>query len=137
MTSSLSYDSFSNADIVIEAVFENIKIKHQVIKELEQVVPKHCIIATNTSAIPIEKISEGSSRPENVSLSDLNIGSNNHYSEYSINSFRVMPYNNSVFERMQLCKNQNATFPVVILPLVYEKCVVWVTDKKSFRHSIQ
>jgi enoyl-CoA hydratase/long-chain 3-hydroxyacyl-CoA dehydrogenase len=63
----LSYDSFSNADIIIEAVFENIKIKHQVIKEIEQVVPKHCIIATNTSAIPIGKISEGSSRPENVS----------------------------------------------------------------------
>lgn len=68
MTSTLSYESFSKADIVIEAVFENIKIKHQVIKELEQVVPKHCIIATNTSAIPIGKISEGSSRPENVSF---------------------------------------------------------------------
>ncbi|XP_060844681.1 trifunctional enzyme subunit alpha, mitochondrial [Rhopalosiphum padi] len=66
LTSTLSYESFSKADIVIEAVFENIKIKHQVIKELEQVVPKHCIIATNTSAIPIGKISEGSSRPENV-----------------------------------------------------------------------
>ncbi|KAL4105072.1 hypothetical protein QTP88_020347 [Uroleucon formosanum] len=66
LTSTLLYESFSKADIVIEAVFENIKIKHQVIKELEQVVPKHCIIATNTSAIPIGKISEGSSRPENV-----------------------------------------------------------------------
>lgn len=74
LTNSLSYESFSKADIVIEAVFENIKIKHQVIKELEQVVPKHCIIATNTSAIPIAKISEGSSRPENVSnLFQLNV----------------------------------------------------------------
>jgi len=72
LTSTLSYESFSKADIVIEAVFENIKIKHQVIKELEQVVPKHCIIATNTSAIPIGKISEGSSRPENVSLLKFN-----------------------------------------------------------------
>lgn len=83
LTSTLSYESFSKADIVIEAVFENIKIKHQVIKELEQVVPKHCIIATNTSAIPIGKISEGSSRPENVSF----------FLNLTINCFWLYPFN--------------------------------------------
>lgn len=57
---------FAGADMVIEAVFEEIGVKHKVLKEMEEVLPSHAIFATNTSAIPIGKIAEGAKRPERV-----------------------------------------------------------------------
>lgn len=55
-----------NTDLVIEAVFEGLALKHAVIGEVEKRVRDTCVIASNTSAIPIARIAEGALRPEMI-----------------------------------------------------------------------
>lgn len=53
-------------DIVIEAVFENLKIKHELLGELNKVCPQHTLFASNTSTLSIAEIAAGSGRDERV-----------------------------------------------------------------------
>jgi len=60
---------FAGADLVIEAVFEDLALKRKIIQQVEEVTPDHCVFATNTSAIPIADIAapgEEVKRSENV-----------------------------------------------------------------------
>ncbi|EOD20095.1 putative hydroxyacyl-coenzyme A dehydrogenase/3-ketoacyl-coenzyme A thiolase/enoyl-coenzyme A hydratase alpha subunit [Emiliania huxleyi CCMP1516] len=57
---------FAGADMVIEAVFEEMSVKHKVVREMEAIVGPHCIIASNTSTLPIGEIASVAQRPENI-----------------------------------------------------------------------
>lgn len=60
------YDALKRVDFVVEAVFEDLAVKHAVLRETEATAPEGLIFASNTSAIPISQIAQASRRPENV-----------------------------------------------------------------------
>lgn len=64
--SSLDLKDAHDVDIVIEAAVENMEIKHSIFKTLDEVAPKHAILATNTSSLPITEIAAVTNRPEQV-----------------------------------------------------------------------
>lgn len=63
---SLVEKHFEKADMVIEAVFEDLNLKKKIVADIESMTPDHCVFATNTSAIPIRAIAEDSKRPQTV-----------------------------------------------------------------------
>ncbi len=65
VTGTTDYSGSRNADVVIEAVFEDIKVKHAVLRDVEREAP-NAIFASNTSSLPIGKIAEGAQHPERV-----------------------------------------------------------------------
>jgi 3-hydroxyacyl-CoA dehydrogenase len=63
ITPTLSYDDFTKADLVIEAVFEGMALKKEVFKELDRVCKADVILASNTSTLNIDEIASATSRP--------------------------------------------------------------------------
>ncbi|MEH1125090.1 3-hydroxyacyl-CoA dehydrogenase family protein [Micromonospora sp. CPCC 206061] len=57
-------DAAAEADIVVEAVFERLEIKHEVFRQLDKVCKAGAVLATNTSAIPVTQIAAVTQRPE-------------------------------------------------------------------------
>ncbi len=61
-----AYTGFGNAGLVIEAVFEDLDLKHRVLREVEPLMAPDAVYASNTSTIPIARIAEAAARPERV-----------------------------------------------------------------------
>ena len=66
VSATTDYSGFGEKDLVIEAVFENLAVKHQVLKDLEAVLSRTAVIASNTSALPIKDIASQATHPERV-----------------------------------------------------------------------
>jgi 3-hydroxybutyryl-CoA dehydrogenase len=66
ITTTTDLDAAADADIVVEAVFERLDVKHEVFTALDKIARPDAVLATNTSAIPITQIGAVTSRPESV-----------------------------------------------------------------------
>ncbi len=67
ITAQLTYDGFEQADIITEAVFENMALKKQIFAELDKIAKPGAILATNTSTLDIDEIAAVTSRPSDGS----------------------------------------------------------------------
>ena len=66
VTGSTGKEAFADADFVIEAVFEEMKVKQQVFAEVEAVVSPECVLATNTSSLSVTEMASKLEHPERV-----------------------------------------------------------------------
>jgi 3-hydroxyacyl-CoA dehydrogenase/enoyl-CoA hydratase/3-hydroxybutyryl-CoA epimerase len=60
------YTGFHSVDLVVEAVFEDLDLKHRVIHEIEEAIGADTILGSNTSTIPIGRLAEAAERPQNL-----------------------------------------------------------------------
>jgi 3-hydroxyacyl-CoA dehydrogenase len=66
LTTTLSYDAIRDADLVIEAVFEDLGVKEQVFRRLDEVMKPGAILASNTSTLDLNRIASFTKRPQDV-----------------------------------------------------------------------
>jgi 3-hydroxyacyl-CoA dehydrogenase len=66
LKTTLSYDDLKNADMVIEAVFEEMSVKEKVFKTLDEVMKPGAILASNTSTLDVNRIASFTQRPQDV-----------------------------------------------------------------------
>ena len=66
LSTTLSYDNLKDADLVIEAVFEEMGVKEKVFKELDRVMKPGAILASNTSTLDVNQIAAFTKRPQDV-----------------------------------------------------------------------
>ncbi len=66
LTGQTDLHGFDKADLVIEAVFEELELKHKVLREMEAIIREDSIFASNTSSLPIAEIAKAAKKPERV-----------------------------------------------------------------------
>jgi len=66
IATALDYEALADVDLVIEAVFETMEVKHEVFGKLDKVCKQGAILASNTSALDIDQIASATSRPADV-----------------------------------------------------------------------
>ena len=66
VSGSADQNSFAGCDFIIEAIFEELSLKQELFKKLESIISPECVLATNTSSLSVERMSEGLKNPERV-----------------------------------------------------------------------
>ncbi len=66
LSTTVAYSDLANADLIVEAVFEDISVKERVFRELDRIAKKGAILATNTSTLDVNRIARSTSRPGDV-----------------------------------------------------------------------
>ena len=66
ISGSADQSSFAGCDFIIEAIFEELSLKQELFKKLETIISPECVLATNTSSLSVERMSEGLINPERV-----------------------------------------------------------------------